>query len=138
MSREQQNSTAAIIVDVVDRITAAWRSGHPQEMADVLDEDVGMALPGFAGHLVGRKALIDSFATFLREARVHEYRRGEVRVDGSGGVAVAQYPFEMVYEREGDRWRSTGWDVWVFEHRGEKWIAVWRTMQALTEEPASP
>lgn len=27
---------------------------------------------------------------------MHELRQGEIRVDGSGGVAVAQYPFEMV------------------------------------------
>jgi hypothetical protein len=50
---------------------------------------------------------------------------------------VAQYPFEMVYEREGARWLSKGWDVWVFERREAKWIAIWRTIQALSEEPAA-
>jgi hypothetical protein len=138
MSTERQSSAAAMIVEVLDHITAAWRGGRPEAMAEFLDEHVGMASPGFTGHLVGRQALVDSFAAFAREARIHDYRQGQVRVDGSGGVAVAQYPFEMVYEREGDQWRSKGWDVWVFEHRGEKWIAVWRTMQAVTEEPAVP
>jgi hypothetical protein len=136
MSTGRQHSAATIIVDVLDHITAAWRSGRPEDMADVLDEQVGMAAPGFTAHVVGRQALIDSFATFVREAHVRDYRQGQVRVDGSGGVAVAQYPFEMVYERDGGQWRSKGWDVWVFERRGEKWIAVWRTMQAITEEPA--
>jgi len=135
VSTTQQNSAAADVVDVLNRITAAWRTGRFQEMAAYLDEHVAVAFPGFAGHLEGRQALIDSFAAFAREASIHDYRQGEVRVDGSGGVAVAQYPFEMVYEREGARWRSKGWDVWVFERRGAEWIAVWRTMQGLTEEP---
>jgi hypothetical protein len=133
-----QNPAAATILDILTRINTAWRTGHPEEMAPYLDEHVVMAFPDFSGHMEGRQALIASFTAFEREARVHEYRQGEVRVDGSGGAAVAQYPFEMVYEREGARWRSKGWDVWVFERRGAEWIAVWRTMQALTEEPAGP
>ncbi len=72
MSTERQNSAAAMIVDVLDHITAAWRGGRPEAMADFLDEHVGMAFPGFTGHLVGRQALVDSFAAFSREARVHE------------------------------------------------------------------
>jgi hypothetical protein len=105
-------------------------------MAPFIDEHVVMAFPGFVGFVEGRQTLVDSFTEFAREAQVHEYRQGEVRVDGSGDVAVAQHPFEMVYEREGARWRSTGWDVWVFRRRGAEWIAVWRTMQALAETPA--
>jgi hypothetical protein len=136
MTTTEHGPTATAIVDVLARITGAWRGGHPENMAEYLDERVAMAAPGFVGHVVGRQALIESFRAFTREARVHEYREGEIRVDGSGGVAVAQYPFEMVYEREGARWRSSGWDVWVFECRAAKWIAVWRTMQAVTEVPA--
>jgi hypothetical protein len=44
----------------------------------------------------------------------------------------------MANRREGSAGRSTGGDVWVFEQRGADWIAVWRTMQALEETPASP
>lgn len=128
--------TRTAVLAVLDRITAAWRGGHPEDMAPYLDEHVVMAFPGFVGFVEGRRTLIDSFAEFAREARVHDYSQGEVRVDGSGDVAVAQHPFEMVYEREGARWRSTGWDVWVFHRRGPEWIAVWRTMQALAETPA--
>ncbi len=138
MPTTQQHPAAATLLDLFTRINTAWRTGRPQEMAPYLDEHVVMAFPGFAGHLEGRQALLDSFAAFEREAHVHDYRQGEIRVDGSGGVAVAQYPFEMIYEREGARWLSKGWDVWVFERRGPEWIGVWRTMQALTEEPVGP
>jgi hypothetical protein len=97
-----------------------------------------MAFPGFSGHLEGREALIESFEAFAREARVHDYRQGDVRVDGAGVAAVAQYAFEMVYERDGASWRSKGWDVWVFEQRKEGWVAIWRTMQGVEETPFAP
>jgi hypothetical protein len=106
-------------------------------MAPYLSDNVVMAFPGFVGYLEGRQALIDSFAAFAREATVQEYREGAARIDLSQTVAVAQCPFEMVYERSGERWRSKGWDVWVFERRGARWLGVWRTMQGLVEEPVS-
>ena len=133
MSTSEQNLDAAAVRRTLELITAAWRAGRSQEMASVLDEQVVMAFPGFVGFVEGRQALIDSFVEFAREAQVHDYRQGEVRVDGSGDVAVAQHPFEMIYERDGSRWHSTGWDVWVFRRQGTGWLAVWRTMQALAE-----
>jgi hypothetical protein len=128
---------AQAVTDTLARITAAWREGRPRAMAPLLDERFAMALPGFAGHVEGREALIESFEAFGREARVHELRQGPVRVDGARGAAVAQCPFEMVYERDGGVWRATGWDVWVFARSGDEWIAVWRTMEGIAEEPAS-
>lgn len=122
--------------DALARITAAWRAGHFDDMAPLIAEDMVMVFPGFGGRLVGRAALIESFRAFARDARVLDYRQEEAVVDGVGTVAVAQYPFEMVYERAGARWRATGWDVWVFERRSTAWTAVWRTMQALAEQPA--
>jgi hypothetical protein len=131
-------STAREVEDVLARINAAWRGGRPRDMAPHLDPRVVMAFPGFTGCLEGAGALIESYESFSREARVLEYRQGEVRVDGSGSVAVAHYPFEMVYERGAGRWRSKGTDLWVFERRDAGWIAIWRTMQALSEEPVPP
>src|SRR5438270_13067853 len=119
------------VIEVLARITTAWRAGRPEDMAPYLSDNVVMALPGFEGYLEGRKAFIESFVAFAREATVHEYREGAARIDLSQTVAVAQCPFEMVYERGRARWRSKGWDVWVFERRDAEWIGVWRTMQGL-------
>ena len=118
------------------QINAAWREGRPYDMAPLLDEHVVMVIPGFVARVTGRAALIESFVRFGTEARVHELREAEVHVDGGETVGIVQTRFEMVYEREGARWRSTGWDVWVFERRDEGWIAVWRTMAGIAEQPA--
>jgi len=127
--------TVRAAVEALGRIRAAWREGRPRDMAELLDEDVAMAFPEFAGRLEGRDALIASFEDFQKAARVVEYREGDVQVDGAEDAGVAQVPFEMVYEREGRRWRSTGWDVWVFARRGKRWRAIWRTLQGLAEQP---
>ncbi len=41
--------------------------------------------------------------------------------------------FEMVYEREKYRNKSTGRDFWIFERQEKNWIAVWRTMLDVNE-----
>ena len=130
------SETVRAVVEALGRITAAWREGRPRDMGELLDEDVAMAFPEFAGRLEGREALIASFEDFQKAARVLEYREGDAQIDGVEDAAVAQVPFEMVYERDGRRWRSTGWDVWVFAHHGERWRAIWRTLQGLAERPA--
>jgi len=127
--------TVRAVVETLGRITAAWREGRPRDMAEFVEEDVAMVFPEFAGRLEGRDALIASFEDFQKAARVLEYREGEVQIDGSESTAVAQVPFEMVYEREGRRWRSMGWDAWVFARRGDRWRAIWRTLQGLAEAP---
>jgi hypothetical protein len=125
------------VTETLAQINAAWCEGRPRDMAPHLAERIAMVPPGFGGRLEGRDALIASFEAFGREARVHEFTVGEVAVDGTATGAVAQCPFEMVYEREGARWRSRGWDVWAFARaESGSWVAIWRTMQAVSEEPA--
>jgi ketosteroid isomerase-like protein len=125
------------VAKAVRRITAAWRAGTADRMTPMIAEQVVTVLPGFTGRVVGREPLLESFEAFAREAKVLSYEQGALEVDAGDRVAVAQYHFDMVYERAGARWRSTGWDVWVFERRGADWVAIWRTMQAVEETPAA-
>lgn len=115
-------------------INNAWRSGQPSAMSEHLHPSITMALPGFAGTIVGRETLLASFVEFCTNARVLEYAESEEQIQVIGNVAVATYQFAMLYERAAYRERSTGRDVWVFERSGGKWIAVWRTMLDLHEE----
>jgi hypothetical protein len=114
---------AASVENVLSRITEAWRSRQPQLMAPLVDDNITMVLPDFSGRVTGRDAFIESFVTFDREASVIDYSERELQIDGTTDVAIAQSRFEMVYERDGERWRSTGWDVWVFHGIGWKRVA---------------
>jgi ketosteroid isomerase-like protein len=95
-----------------------------------------MVFPGFGGRAEGAEALISGFQDFCQNAKVLSYKESDHQVDLAGHSAVASFRFEMVYARDGASYRSTGRDLWVFERRDDGWLAVWRTMLDVAEEPA--
>ncbi len=121
---------------VLERINAVWLHGRPHELASCLAPDVVMVFPEFTGRAEGRAAVVAGFEDCCRTARVERHRFSDEHVHVAGTTAVASFAFEVVYEREGGRYRSMGHDVWVFTRQAETWLAVWRTMVGVTEEPA--
>lgn len=130
--------TELAVLHVLDRIQRAWRSGAPEDMAPVLDPDVTFVFPGFSMRLTGRDALIESYREFNATSRLRSYREDRRTVVGGATAALAEIAFDMTYTREGRDWRAHGIELWVLERRPAGWIAFWRTMQELTEEPVSP
>lgn len=117
-------------------INQAWLEGRPEDLAPLLHPDVVMVFPGFAGKLAGREHMVSGFQDFCRQARVHDYREGEFDVEVAGRTAVVHYAYELVYERDGVRYRASGRDLWVFEDDDGRWLATWRTMLETAESPA--
>ena len=87
--------------------------------------------------LTGRDPLIESYREFLAGTRLRSYREDRRSIEGGQTAAVAEIAFDMTYTRAGTEWRSHGIELWALERRRDGWIAFWRTMQELTEEPAS-
>jgi len=58
-------------------------------------------------------------------------------VDIAGDTSVVTFRYEMIYERDGRKYHSSGGDLWVFQKNGEEWMAVWRTMLDVKEKPQS-
>ena len=71
------------------------------------------------------------------ERRIVSYHEHDHQVDLIADMAVASFGFEMIYEREGSGFRARGRDLWVFARQAGGWLACWRTMLDLHEEPAS-
>jgi hypothetical protein len=115
-------------------ITDAWRQNKPLAMQLYLHPDIVMSLPGFSGTVVGRQRLIDSFIEFCTNARVLEYSESQEQIHVAGGIAIATFRFDMLYERSSYRERSTGRDLWVFDKSSGRWLAVWRTLLELQED----
>ena len=132
-----RESDSLAIGALMTRINDAWLGGRPEEMGPFLTDDVTMTLPGFSSSIQGREALIDGFREFSRSARLAECHMDPPAVTVAGPVAVATYPFVVVYERDGAKWRSSGRDLWVFGRVGDQWLAAWRVMLDLAEEPAA-
>jgi hypothetical protein len=118
------------------RINEAWLSRRPEKMKPMLDEKIVMIYPGFVGRLEGREAVIAGYVDFCEQALMISYQESDLQVDVVGATAAASYAFEMSYERKGDKYLSRGRDLWIFARKQDEWVAVWRTMLDLTEEPA--
>ena len=129
--------TEVAVLRVLDRIQRAWRSGPLGDMAAVLDPDVTFVFPGFSMRMTGRDALLESYREFTASSRVRTYREDRRSVVGGAKAALAEIAFDMTYARAGENWRTHGIELWVLERRPEGWIAIWRTLQELTEEPES-
>lgn len=115
-------------------INEAWLEGRPRDLERYLDPNVVMLLPGGIS-VKGRNLLVQSFVDMCENARVHGFEESDRQVDVFGDTAVASFAFVLVYERDGQKYRSTGRDLWVFSRDGAAWRAVYRTMLNLAEEP---
>ena len=129
-------SSRTEVATVLARINRAWLDRRPADLEPLFHPAFTMVFPGFSGRAEGREANIAGFTDFCTHATVHEYRERDQKIDVIGDTAVASFAYEMVYERSGKRSRATGRDLWVFAQTKGSWLAVWRTMLDLAEQPA--
>ncbi len=122
------------VLKALEQINRAWLDGRPDAMLPWIHPRIALALPGFTGRIHGAEAFLDGFKDFCKHARVDAFEASEHLVDIVESTAVASFRFEMIYEREGSRFRATGRDFWVFQLDQGKWLAVWRTMLETAEE----
>jgi ketosteroid isomerase-like protein len=127
----------AQVVVALGRINEAWLKGTPDAINDIVDDEIAMVFPGFIGRVNGRESFVAGFRDFCENARVHSHSETDYQIDLVGNTAVATFRFDMIYERDGARYHSTGRDFWVFEDHASGWVAVWRTMLDMTEEPVN-
>ena len=113
---------------VLERINDSWRSGQLDHLGDCFHPDMVIVGPGYQELARGRDACVGSYRAFLRDCVVRAYRESELAVREWGEVAVATYAWEMDYEQGGRLHREVGTDLFVFERRGEGWLAVWRAV----------
>jgi uncharacterized protein (TIGR02246 family) len=132
-----QSQTAREAVSAaMERINQTWLDRRPQDLIPLLHPDMTVVFPGFAGKAQGRAEILAGFTDFCANATVQEYSEADHQVDVIGDTAVASLTYQIVYKRAGNRSRATGRDLWVFVRQGGEWIAVWRTMLDLAEQPA--
>jgi hypothetical protein len=137
MATDKLESDRERVSALMTEINDAWLAGRPEELSPTLHEEIVMVFPGFAGRAEGKRAMLAGFEDFRENARVRAFREIDRQVDVVDHVAVVSFGFEMVYEREGRTYRSTGRDLWVFGKRNDTWLALWRTMFDLAEEPVT-
>jgi len=118
------------------RINHAWRTGRVDDLTPLVHADVVMAVPAASARAQGRQLFLAGFRDFCEHATIADYREHDAQTDVVGTAGVATFRYEMVYERDGARYRATGRDLWVFALIDGEWIAVWRAMLDMDEQPA--
>ena len=134
--RMAQESKRVAVAAAMRRINRAWLDGHIEDLAPLVHAEIVMVFPGFAGRMQGRDEFLAGFRDFCRTAKIHDFHEHDHHVDVIGDVASVTFRYEMVYERSGERFRSIGWDLWIFQSQENTWIAVWRTMLDMVENAA--
>ena len=92
-----------------------------------------MALPGFAGRVEGRDALVDSYREFMDRSTLVHYEEDPPAIDIFGDTAIATFHWSMQWVTQDVENRPAGSDAFVLRRVGppaaaNRWIAVWRTM----------
>src|SRR4029077_10710661 len=131
----RSQTTRAAVSAAMQRINRTWLDGRPEGLVPLFHPEMTFVFPGFAGRAEGRDAIVAGFVDFCGNATVQEYRESDHQVDVIADTAVVSFAYEMVYERSGMRSRATGRDLWVFARQSEEWVAIWRTMLDLAEQP---
>ncbi len=133
MRQVSKRETAAAIMRRINRV---WVDGQVEGLGPMVHPEIVMAFPRFTGRMQGRENFLSGFRDFCQNAKILEFRDQRHQVDVVGDTAVITFRYRMVYERSGERYRSTGRDFWVFQKQDNAWIAVWRTMLDVEETPA--
>ena len=128
-------SEVASAAATMRQINQAWQNGRLDELASMLHRDMVMAVPGFVARAQGRDAILAGFRDYNANARTLELNEHDLQADVIGEVAVVTFRFDMVYERAGARSRATGRDFWVLQKHSGSWLAIWRTMFDMEEQP---
>jgi hypothetical protein len=126
----------AAATEEMRRINRAWMTGRLDDLEASIHPDIVMVLPGFAGRVQGRDALLAGFRDFVENAVVHEFHDHDMQTDVAGRTAIVTFTYDMVYERSNARYRATGRDLWVFERHGDSCVAIWRAMLDMQENAA--
>jgi hypothetical protein len=112
----------------LDHLNQSWLKKRFDLLEQCFDEDVVMTGPGFKELCRGRSHMVQSYRDFMQKSEVTEYIESNHFVHEWGNTAVAGFDWSMTWIQNGKSDHGTGHDMFVFERRGDRWIAVLRAM----------
>jgi uncharacterized protein (TIGR02246 family) len=120
---------------LISKMNQAWLKGNLEELREYFHDDVAVKGPRFESVATGKEACVNSYADFVRAAKIQDFKESDIRVDPFGSAAVATFAWEITYEMNGQDYHETGHDVFVFARRDGKWRAIWRAVLVAAAAP---
>ena len=128
MTSAANRETRREILKFLRKIETAWLAGRFDELRACFRDDAVLLAPDLEQRLEGGDPIVDSYAEFLREARLLAFDSEPPRIDVFQEVAITVTPWTVEYEREGELLREAGGDLLVLTRERDEWKVAWRTL----------
>jgi ketosteroid isomerase-like protein len=114
------------IEQILRAINEAWTQGKPEDLGRYFHPD--MVIVGPDGQPAGRgsEACISSYRSFAQSAKIHSFSQAGFQIEVFENTSAATYSFSLSYEIDGQVFKDSGRDMFVFSREREGWKAVWR------------
>jgi ketosteroid isomerase-like protein len=116
------------IRNLLDRVNEAWRARRYDELQEYFADDIVMKGPGLKELVRGKGPVVQSYADFMDKSDVTHYTESNHFVHRWDQTAAAGFDWSMTWVQNGTTDSASGQDMFVFERRGDRWIAVLRVM----------
>lgn len=135
-----EGSVMEAILEVVERLNAAWPAGEFDQLVGVFDPGVVLVAfsPAGAHRVVGRDAVIRSYREFVGQSVLYRFELKQPAVDVFGTTAIATCPYTIEYEIGGRRWIGNGQNLLVLNEGHKGWKVVCRSLFPGEEEEVGP
>ena len=112
----------------LDSLNHAWRTRRFDIFDQLFDDDIVMKGPGLKELARGRGPVVQSYVDFMQKSDVTDYTESNHFVHSWGHTAIAGFDWSMTWVQNGKTDQGSGQDMFVFERRRDRWIAVLRVM----------
>jgi hypothetical protein len=126
MSSSSESKHKEQIHQIIKKINQSWLEGHPENLNQYFHDNMIIVSTEFKVMGAGKEVCVKSYADFINQAVVKDYKETDPEIHVWGDTAVAFYNYEIAWEMNGKSFREAGRDFFVLIFENGKWLAVWR------------
>jgi hypothetical protein len=113
---------------IIEEINSAWLNGQPDRLLPIFHERMTIVGTGGRRYGEGKAACVDSYRTFVENAKIAFFETVDPQVDVYETTAIVSYSFAIEYVLNGEQKRDLGRDTFALERSNGKWLALWRQL----------
>lgn len=128
MSLTNKENSKNEIAKTVRKINSALVEGNPEKLNEYFHEDIMIVSPELKVRGKGKDECIKSYVDFLSKATLNEYNQSEPQICVFGSTATVSYKYDVGWEINGESFKESGQNLFVFTRVDGKWLVVWRML----------
>ena len=113
---------------IISQINNAWLNNETKNLSEYFHDEMIITDSNFSRLANNKKECIASYQSFIKQAKILNYKEQIMDIKIIGNTAIANYVFDITWEMDNNINTEKGRDVFVFEFTNNKWLAVWRTI----------